>query len=61
MVRNAIMAAVMGLMGSMLPYTGGMSIIGRIATGFVVAAVAFVYIVGTDPMIGGKRKNGSNK
>ena len=59
MVRNAIMAAVMGVMGSMLPYTGGMSLIGRIATGILVTAVAFVYIVGTDPMIGGR--NGRTK
>lgn len=58
MARNAIIAGIMGFMGSMLPYAGGMSLIGRIATGCVVAAVAFVYIVGTDPMIGGKQKNG---
>ena len=56
MVRNAIIAGIMGFMGSMLPYTGGMSIIGRIATGILVTAVAFVYIVGTDPTVTGRRK-----
>lgn len=59
MARNAIIAGIMGFMGSMLPYTGGMSLIGRIATGCVVAAVTFVYIVGTDPTIGGR--NGRTK
>ena len=48
MFRNGAIAAVIGIMSAMMPWTGGMSLAGRIATAIVFGAVAFVWIVGTE-------------
>ena len=54
MLRNGAIAAVIGIMGAMMPWTGGMSLIGRVATAIVFGAVSFVFITGTDPMVRSK-------
>ena len=51
MLRNGAIAAVIGIMGAMMPWAGGMSLVGRVAAGVVFTAVAFVWLVGTDSTV----------